>query len=317
MKTSLKKSKKFFNNIKIIIKLNIILLLLMIYNYIENNFLFYINKNKNYYYINKKYTKSRNYLMDNITLVSAYFNITSKHKYKEYLEWTNNLLKINASMVFFIDKSMINIIRKMRPKEYENKTIWIPIQIKDFYTFKHFNKDFIETHKIDIEKRIHNVPLYLIWAEKCKFLEKAVINNYFNSKCFYWIDAGYFRDSRKIKKYLNNWPSTKNCFKDPRVIFNVLRNISKSEIEGLTNFNKSIHKEFQKKINVGGNMFGGQAEYIKTFSNLYYNTIKLFIKKKIFIGKDQNLFALIVFLHPETFKLVYSHSWKYFQDYFL
>lgn len=62
-------------------------------------------------------------------------------------------------------------------------------------------------------------------------------------------------------------------------------------------------------------MFGGQSEYVKRFVNLYYDTIESFIKKKIFIGKDQNIFAFISYLHPEIIKLVYSNNWQYLQDY--
>ena len=252
---------------------------------------------------------------DRITLVSAYYKIKSKHSYNEYLEWINNILKINSSMVFFLEYSMSKIIKKMRPKEFENKTIWIEYNMKDFYSNKHFLKDFTETFNIDFENSYHSVPLYLVWAEKCKFLEKAIINNYFNSTCFYWVDAGYFRNSTTIKSYINNWPSSKNCYEDPRVIFNVLRASPKSEIEELKNFNINTHIIFQKNSNVGGNMFGGQSKYILRFINLYYNTLELFIKKKIFIGKDQNLFAFISYLHPELTKLVYSRNWFYLQDY--
>lgn len=204
----------------------------------------------------------------------------------------------------------------MRPKYLNNKTIWINYNMKEFYSLKHYIKEFNETYEIDFEKAIHSVPLYIIWAEKCKFLEKAILNNYFNTTCFYWVDAGFFRNSKIINKYLD-WPSSKNCFQDPRVIFNVLRNSSISEIEELKNFNINTHLEFQKKINVGGNMFGGHSKYVKKFINLYYNTIELFSKKKIFIGNDQNLFAFISYLHPEIVKLVYSNDWFYLQNYLL
>jgi hypothetical protein len=253
--------------------------------------------------------------MDKITLVTAFYKIKSKHSYQDYLEWMNNILKINRSIVFYFENFLPKKIKNMRPREFENKTIWIKYNMKDFYSFNHYLKDFKETYTIDIEKSHHSVPLYLIWAEKCKFLENAVNKNYFNSTCFYWVDAGFFRNSTKTKSYINDWPSPKNCFEDPRVIFNVLRASSKNEIEELRDFNINTHLEFQKQYNVGGNMFGGQSEYIKKFKNLYYNTLELFIKKKIFIGKDQNIFAYISYLHPEIIKLVYSDNWFYLQDY--
>jgi hypothetical protein len=261
------------------------------------------------------FKEPKNIIADKITLVTAFYKIKSKHSFNEYLEWISNILKINSSMVFYTEFSLSKLIKSMRPKEFENKTIWIEYNMKNFYTYKHYLKDFKETHNIDIEKGIHSVPLYLIWAEKCKFLENAIIKNYFNSTCFYWVDAGYFRNSTKISSYINDWPSSKNCFEDPRVIFNVLRASSKKEIEELKSFNINTHIEFQKQINVGGNMFGGNYEYVKRFIILYYNTIELFIKKKIFIGKDQNIFAYISYLYPKIIKLIFSGNWFYLQDY--
>jgi hypothetical protein len=299
-----KKSRRKFVYIKII-KFIIVLFLLLFF--LLEFLIIYKNK-----IINKWPQKLT---MDKITLVTAFYKIKSKHSYQDYLEWMNNILKINRSIVFYFENSLPKKIKNMRPREFENKTIWIEYNMKDFYSFNHYLKDFKETYTIDIEKSHHSVPLYLIWAEKCKFLENAVNKNYFNSTCFYWVDAGFFRNSTKIKSYINDWPSPKNCFEDPRVIFNVLRASSKNEIEELRDFNINTHLEFQKQYNVGGNMFGGQSEYIKKFKNLYYNTLELFIKKKIFIGKDQNIFAYISYLHPETIKLVYSGNWFYLQDY--
>ena len=73
----------------------------------------------------------------------------------------------------------------------------------------------MKTHKIwliDKEIKIHTILLYVLWAEKCYFLKRAINRNYFNSKCFYWIDAGFFRSFKKTYKYLNNWPSKKKMF---------------------------------------------------------------------------------------------------------
>ena len=77
------------------------------------------------------------------------------------------------------------------------------MEIEDFYSYKKFGKQFNESFFIDIEKRIHTVPLYLIWAEKCFFLKKAILNNFFNSKCFFWIDVGYFTNSSLMNNNIN------------------------------------------------------------------------------------------------------------------
>jgi len=76
-----------------------------------------------------------------------------------------------------------------------------------------------------------------------------------------------------------------------------------------------VHKQFQRASNVAGGAFGGQSENLLKFIYYYYETIKLFISHKIFIGKDQNLFAFVAFSHPEIINLVQSGKWYYFLDY--
>jgi hypothetical protein len=202
----------------------------------------------------------------------------------------------------------------MRPKDLQSKTIFIEMEMEDFYSYTKFGKKFKESFYIDKENRYHTVPLYLVWAEKCSFLKKAIKNNYFNSKCFYWIDAGYFVNSDLMDKYIN-WPSTKKCFENPKVLINSIRNVPDSERKEILNFNLKAHKYFQRRTNVGGNIFGGQPEYLLKFIDYYYETIKLFIRHKIFIGKDQNLFAFVIFSHPQIINLVHSGKWHFFLDY--
>ena len=133
---------------------------------------------------------------DNLTIVSSYYKIKSKRGSRQYKDWLKNFIILNKSIVFFSNKKLIPRIKKMRPKEFYNKTVFISIEMKEFYSYKNYYSEFQEAFLIDTEKRYHSVPLYLIWAEKCNFLKKVVLNNFFNSTCFYWIDAGYFRKKK-------------------------------------------------------------------------------------------------------------------------
>ena len=146
------------------------------------------------------------------------------------------------------------------------------------------------------------------------FLKVAAIKNYFNSKCFYWVDAGNFRNKSNLQKYIN-WPTTQKCFEDGRVVINEKKNISKYIKDGLKIFDIKIHKEFQKNYNVDASTFGGKREYVIQFSDAYYDTIRLFIKNNIFIGKEQNIMAFVFYFYPNISKLVYSGEWKYMLKY--
>lgn len=258
------------------------------------------------------------YNRDEITLITALFKIKSKYNFANYENWVKNLLQINTSILFFVDREIFPKIKSMRPKILQNKTVWIKTDIQEFYTYKKFKIDFQRAHDIDKEKRIHTVLLYLVWAEKCFFIKKAIKLNFFKSKCFYWIDAGFFRKKNVIQN-LNGWPSNKKCIEDPRVLVNSIRTkeVTNKELKILKNLdtNNSIFKSFMNKKNVGGGFFGGKSDYLLKFIKLYVKTIKLFIKHSIFIGKDQNLFAYIAYLRKDIVKTIYSGDWYYLFDY--
>ena len=253
---------------------------------------------------------------DDLTIVSAYYKMKSKHSSEQYFQWISNFVLLNKSLVFFTSKEFMPIIKKLRPKELYYKTKFIELEIEDFYTYKNFYIEFNETYKIDIENSYHSVPLYMIWAEKSTFLKKAIYKNYFHSKCFYWVDAGYFREKKiEMKKYINNWPSTKKCFEDKRLLMGQVKYFSDSFKQKLINFDKEAHYKLQKSINVIGGILGGQIENTLKFTDLYYNSIKLFIKHKIFIGKDQNIYTFVAFSNPKIINLVLFRTYDGFKQY--
>lgn len=261
--------------------------------------------------------KNIQYTQDNVTLVSAFYIMKSKFSLYTYIKWLNNLLQLNSSIVFFTEKAFMKIAKNLRPKNLYNKTIFIEMEMKDFFSYQKYGKYFIKSFEIDLENGYHTIPLYLIWAEKCMFLKKVIQHNFFNSKCFYWIDSGWFRKSEEMSNYINNWPSPKKCYQDDRVLINLVRKFEDEEIRGIKNFNLTEIKNLEKRINVAGGMFGGRPEKLKKFIDLYYNCINTYIKNSLFIGKDQNLFTYISFSHPEIVKLVFSKGNYFYYKHYL
>ena len=259
--------------------------------------------------------KQFQYHQDNITIVSAYYKSKSKHKPRDYLDWINNFVLLNKSIVFFTNKKFKPHLKRLRPKKYHDKTIFFEIELEDFYSYSNFYNEYRKAHEIDFEKRYQTITLYMIWAEKCSFLKKVIINNYFNSTCFYWIDIGYFREKKEMEDYINNWPSTKMCYDDARVLLGQVKNFSDIEKTNIINFDIETHIRLQKNINVIGGIFGGQCLNLLKFINLYYNSIRLFLKNNLFIGKDQNIFTYIAFSHPEVVKLIFCKSYNEYRKY--
>ena len=47
----------------------------------------------------------------NSTLITAYYNIKSKHSHEQYVEWMSNMLTLQDCMVIFTDPDMEETIR--------------------------------------------------------------------------------------------------------------------------------------------------------------------------------------------------------------
>jgi len=137
------------------------------------------------YIIYKFYNKDE-YPQDDLTIVSAYYKMKSKHKLEEYFTWIRNFALLTKSLVFFSNKEFMPTFKQFRPKELYHKTVFIELEMEDFYAYNNFYNQFQESFKIDHENSYHTVPLYLIWAEKPTFVKKAILSNYFHSKCFFW-----------------------------------------------------------------------------------------------------------------------------------
>ena len=257
------------------------------------------------------------YVQDDVTLVTTLFKLpTPRHKFSDYIPWIEKLLQVNKPIVFFIQKNLSEMIKPKRPKIYDNKTIWIELDFSELY-FNKYKKEFEQTYLIDGHKFRHNIFLFIIWSEKLKFLERAINANYFKSNYFFWIDAGFLRDKKNISIYLNNWPSVKKLKEDPRVLMNEVKKFSKEVYEKLVAFDAQTHEMFKNNFNMAGNFFGGRQDYIIKFFNYYYEVFKLFIKKGKFIGMDQNLYAIVAYLHPEVIKVVHLNEFSALRDYLI
>ena len=313
------KNKKRRNNKKRKCKINILFLILfiIILLFCVRFIIYKFNNTFNNEFDNKfnnKFDNKYKYQQDDLTIVSAYYKIKSKYKPEKYYEWLRNFALFNKSMVFFSSKEFMPTFKELRPKELYNKTVFIELEMEDFFAYKNFYNEFQESFKIDHENSYQTVPLYIVWAEKATFLKKAISSNYFQSKCFFWLDAGYFREPKEMQKYIN-WPSTKKCFEDDRLLLGQVRGFSEEEKKGIVNFDKKYHEGLKININVSANLFGGQIKNTLKFIKLYYDAIRLFIKNKIFIGKEQNIFTYVAFAHPDVVKLIkcnYYYDFKFY-----
>ena len=55
----------------------------------------------------------------NVTIVTAYYKIRSKHSSEEYLSWMSNFLTLQDCMVIFTQHDFVSTIQTQRPADYQ------------------------------------------------------------------------------------------------------------------------------------------------------------------------------------------------------
>ena len=236
------------------------------------------------------------------TIVTAYFNITSKHSSAAYSEWMTNMLSLQDAMVIYTTPSMISQIMHLR-KHATARTKVISMELNQTRMARVYDKAFwARQHALDPERNKHaDYRLYWIWNEKTEWLQRTVEENPFNSSFFAWVDIGYFRDKQYNGQVMLK--ITPSALGPNQVLM-----LNVQSLAGGLNY-------------VGGGFIGGYAPGITKWHHFYYRMIDQ--NKHHFIGKDQPWMWKTCESHAGLCELVvpdhgtYIHGlWFYMTTYF-
>jgi hypothetical protein len=148
---------------------------------------------------------------DNITIVSGYWPVCSKHSHKDYCKWFENTLKINQRMYFFCDTPTKDIIL---PHRENLETIFVEHPISKFYSSNFYNKYW--THRSEIP----STELGKIWHEKINLMKLAKDMDGKNATDFYiWYDAGAFPFRNEPPPCTRLNLTDLNCFPHDKILY--------------------------------------------------------------------------------------------------
>jgi hypothetical protein len=216
----------------------------------------------------KEATNFRFYEAQNdITVVTAFYKIKSKHPIEKYLHWIQLFFEcVSANVICFCSNDFEPIIRPLlRPnhklviREFDSFEMMSPKQMTIWENF----------HEIDPEKDIHTKELYAVWAAKQEFVRESM--KLVESNIYIWCDIGIFREKRYCD--FKNIPT---FIKDDKITF--LR---------VTSYDT-----------FGGGIFAGTKNAINMFSKLYLEELE-----KNPHGKDQVIYNRI--LNEENTNIIY------------
>ena len=226
--------------------------------------------------------------VEDVTVVSAYYNFKSKFDVSQYMKWLTFWKTQPCKLVFFTSPEFVPYIENVR-SAYSEKTKVIGLPFEEFVAFQRFSKEFwIQQKTLDFET-YHTHELYAIWYEKKEFVRKAIIANYFNTSKFVWCDAGICRNEEWIP-YIQTFPV---AFKIPESKFLVLR---------ITDF--EAYDDFLKINCVGGGILAASKDVWLQFCDEYDTMIEQYNLKNKFVGKDQSIIASMIKENSVQFELI-------------
>lgn len=222
------------------------------------------------------------------TVVTAYYQIPSKFGHEQYIEWAKNFLTMPFDLVVFTDHENAKWIKEARgnlPMVLVEKTM------EEFYHYKYL-AEYKEMAKQDINKK-HSPELYMIWAEKLKFVKEAISLNPYKAKYYVWCDIGVFR---KLQYRDESFPSAMYMWQD-HMLFGLINEFSPKDIEsGILD---------PEKDRIQGTMMMGDKQAWRVYNVIWDKMLADLIAKKEPVGKDQHVMNYIALQFPWLIRLTY------------
>lgn len=231
------------------------------------------------------------------TIVTAFYQMSSKHPAKMYQKSSGQLLATSDPMIIFCEPNTPWVDFFVEQRQHA-PTVVVPLASDELRLKRHFPQETFwdAQYKIDPEGRTHhkgvNTMLYVIWDEKLVLLQTAAMLNPFNTTQFAWVDAGYCR---------NPFP---HLYRQSAVRINITEEGVDSQSTLL--FQMIEYKPTRDKVVsgdqvlVGGNSFAGTYEGITNLYSAFYETFWTMASTGKFVGSDQKVLYRTCHTYPRV-----------------
>ncbi|CAB9500599.1 Bacterial protein of unknown function (HtrL_YibB) [Seminavis robusta] len=226
------------------------------------------------------------------TVVTAYFQVKSKHSSNNYAKWMKNMLSLEDPMVIFLSPALIPEIKELRQHALD-RTVIIPMEVDQVPLAKNYNASFWQWQlDIDREKRIHrSYFVFWIWLSKSWWVTEAIRHNFFNSQVFVWSDMGCFRDRNYNHKTMVARIET---IPRNRMLFLAHHPLNVPPARIWNNKYTQKHHFYHS-----GSIFAGYADTFIQFEQYFMDTLQEFLDRDMFIGEDQLVMQSTCLMHPD------------------
>ena len=245
------------------------------------------------------------------TIVTSLYDIgrgswpNFKRTYNEYFKYFKNILSLDCNMTIYIDEKDLNVVNLLRSEidpEFK-KTKILTNKFTELEAYKKFytrTKDVMNSKEFITKRHDSHTPemLYpeynIINFNKVSFLENSIINNFFNSEYFIWLDAGFYHDRFPKEIMYKTYPDANKIkiLNDNKVHFLSLCDDNHIELSSY----------LDTRVSIAGSMFAGKSEPLLELKKICFCVIDNFLSDKT-INDDQTVYAYAYKQNKNLFNL--------------
>ena len=216
-------------------------------------------------------------MQKDFVIVTSLYNLTNVKRtdnrdWNDYLRWFEKTLQVKCPFIIFTEEEIKPFILEQRKNLLTHvittKLEDVPLfslkdKIQDILDSSEYQEKMSDVDRVECKDSLYSVIQY----SKFKWLKKASELNPFDSKYFFWLDAGasrFLEDSY----YQNSYPSQESLDQLDLIDNTFLLQYNFDYYTDLINC-KSLSKKyfFDNRSFICGSMFGGNIEAINSIDN--------------------------------------------------
>jgi len=253
-------------------------------------------------------------------IVSSLFNIKREgmdgRTWDDYLKWFDVTLQIKCPMILFVTEDVVSFIQERRkdiPTVVITQTVeeipyyYLKEKIDEIISSQEYRNKIKDPDRIECQHSLYSIVQY----SKFKWLELAIEQNPFNSKFFFWMDAGgsrFFDNYDVSLEYpSSNAMEALNSMGDKFLI-----QMNMEYYKDLVNAS-TLSKDYlvDNRSYILGSMFGGGVDAIKKVSKDIDNIFLEDMISENFVNNEQVALGYLVKQNPSDYEIYERHDGKH------
>jgi hypothetical protein len=258
--------------------------------------------------------------MSSTTIISALYNINREimdgRSWQNYLTWFSNTLKLKCPMVLFVSTELNEFIKYHRndlPTFIINNQLdelpyyYLKPNIDKIISSTDFQNKIADPNRIECKHSLYSIIQY----SKFLWMQKASELNPFNSRFFFWLDAGgsRFFDNFNLA---NDWPGQSALKSFDSINDRFLLQMNLTPYQDLA-FTPSLPDSYllDNRSYILGSLFGSTQLGINKISELVDYVLQKQMIANNFINNEQIVLGYLVKKNPKYFACFHRHNYNY------